>query len=105
MPARRVFGTIVTLGGTELLRLTGVGFFDCLLRADESNLAVGSIAERFRHRAAAPTEGDPGFALGRRFSFPLRNGNRISFVIDEIYVAVNPVGAVVAYLDRDVWHF
>src|SRR5438876_8129539 len=75
-----------------------LGFFHCLLRSDKSNLAMSPIAERLCHRATAAAERDPGFALRSGFPFSLWNGNRISFVIDEIYLAVDSVGTVLANL-------
>src|SRR5207237_3536043 len=85
-------------------RGTSLGFFECLLCADESDIAVSPIAEGLRHRATAATEGDPGLALRSGFPFSLRNENRICLVVHEVYSAVDSVGTIFADLDGDFCH-
>jgi hypothetical protein len=77
----------------------------CFLGADEPDTAVRSVAKGLDHRSAAPAEGNPRFAFGARLSSPFGNRDWIAFVIDEVHVAVNPVWAILANLDRDVCHY
>src|SRR5438876_5484547 len=79
-------------------------FFDRLLCSDKSNLAMSPVAERLCHRATAAAERDPGFALRSGFPFSLWNRNGVSLVVNEIYLAVDSVGTILANLDGDFCH-
>ena len=84
---------------------SSLDLFDRFLGTDEPNTAVGPVAKRLYHRAAAPTQRDPCIALRSRLPSSLRNGNRISIVIDECNVAMHSVRSVLPNLDPDVCHF
>ena len=84
---------------------SSLGLLDRFLGTDKSNATVGPVAKRLYDRAATSTQRDPCLALWGCLPSSLRNGNRISLVIDEINVAMDPVGSVLPNLDRDVCHF
>src|ERR1700674_2352140 len=83
---------------------SSLDLLDSLLGTDESNSAVGPVAKWLRHRAAAAAQRDPCIAFGSGLSPSLWNGNRISLVIDETYIATHSVRSVLSNFDRDVCH-